>query len=83
MHTVHVQTRVHSPLSSLFRFFFNETVTSVLMIGASLARSLAFSVDTFDMTGADTGRAIELVDVKSETGKKRGNLKILTLNIEH
>lgn len=41
-------------------------VTSVLMTGASLTRSLAFSVDAFDMIGADTGRAIELVDVKSE-----------------
>lgn len=60
------------PLSSVFRFFFNEMVTSVLMTGASLTRSLAFSVDTFDMIGADTGRAIELVDVKSGDGKRIG-----------
>lgn len=58
------------PLSSLFRFFFNEMVTSVLMTGASLTRSLAFSVAAFDMIGADTGRAIELVDVKSEKHQK-------------
>lgn len=45
-------------------------VTSVLMSGASLTRSLAFSVDTFDMIGADTGRAIELVDVKSVKQKQ-------------
>lgn len=45
-------------------------VTSVLMTGASLTRSLAFSVVAFDMIGADTGRAIELVDVKSEKQKK-------------
>lgn len=45
-------------------------VTSVLMTGASLTRSLAFSVDAFDMIGADTGRAIELVDVKSGKHKK-------------
>lgn len=49
-------------------------VTSVLMSGASLTRSLAFSVDTFDMIGADTGRAIELVDVKSVKQKNRPKL---------
>lgn len=57
------------PLSSPLRFFFSDTVTSVLIIEVSLLRSFVLStiVDD-DITGADNGRDT-LVVVKSKFWK--------------
>lgn len=54
------------PLSSPLRFFFNETVTSVLIMDVSLLRSVLLSlIADEDTTGADNGRDTAFVVVKS------------------
>lgn len=60
------QSKTKLPLSSPFRFFFSDTVTSVLIIEASLLRSVLLSlIADDDTTGADKGLGTVLEVVKS------------------
>lgn len=61
------------PLSSPFRFFFNDTVTSVLIIEDSLLRSVELSpmVVDVDTAGADSGLVTVLQVVKSAFERER------------
>lgn len=64
---IRMTLQINLPLSSPLRFFFSDTVTSVLIMGVSLLRSLELStIADDDTTGADNGRDTALVVVKSE-----------------
>lgn len=64
---VETEKKSNSPLSSPLRFFFSDTVTSVLIMDVSLLRSVELStMADDDTTGADNGRETALVVVKSK-----------------